>query len=60
MEIQNASTTSSKSNQLRNVIPYDGSLGTSPLNHGKLTIGNPKSSRVVNAGMNVTANNFYI
>ena len=37
MEIQNACTTSSKFNQLRNVyITYDGSLGTSPLNHGNL------------------------
>ena len=46
MEIQSASTTSSKSNQLQNVKTYDGSLGTSPLNHGKLAIGNPKSSRL--------------
>ena len=56
MKIQNASATPSKSNQMRNIIPYDGRLGTSPLNHGKLTIENPKS----NAGMNVTANNFNI
>ena len=27
-------------------IPYDGCLGTSPLNQRKLTIGNPKSSRL--------------
>ena len=39
-------------------IPYDESLGTSPLNHGKLTKENPKS--FVNAGMIVIANNFYI
>ena len=36
------------------------SLGTSPLNHGKLTIGNLIIAFVVNAGMNVTANHFYI
>ena len=27
-------------------IPYDGSLGTLPLNQRKLTLGNPKSSRL--------------
>ena len=44
---QNASTTSSKSNYLRNAkYRMMGVSWTSPLNQGKLTIGNPKSSRL--------------
>ena len=42
-------------------IPNDESLGTSPFNKGKLTIGNPKPSRLLsfkNAGMNVADNDF--
>ena len=60
MEIQNA-TTSSKSNQLRNVntVRWEtGNVTTQPWE-----INNRKSeviAFVVNAGMNVTANNFYI
>ena len=61
MEIQNASTTSSKSNQLRNVNTVrweSGNVTTQPWE-----INNRKSeviAFVVNAGMNVTADNFYI
>ena len=61
MEIQNASTTSSKSNQLRNVntVGWESwNVTTSPWE-----INNRKSeviAFVVNAGMNVTANNFNI
>ena len=44
MKIQNANTTPSKSSQLRNANTVR--LGTSPLNHGKLIIGNPKSLRL--------------
>ena len=59
MEIQNASTTSSKSNQLRNVntVGWESwNVTTQPWE-----INNRKSeviAFVVNAGMNVTANNF--
>ena len=57
MEIQNASTASSKSNQLQNVnaVRWESWNGT-------LTIGNPIEAIVfvLNAGMNVTANNFNI
>ena len=61
MEIQNASTTPSKSNKLRNV-------NTVRLESGNVTaqpweINNRKSeviAFVVNAGMNVTANYFYV
>ena len=61
MEIQNASTTSSKSNQLRNVNTArweSWNVTTQPWE-----INNRKSEVigfVVNAGMNVTANNFNI
>ena len=61
MEIQNASTTSSKSNQLRNVntVRWESwNVTTQPWE-----INNRKSeviAFVVNAGMNVTANNFNI
>ena len=61
MEIQNASTTPSKSNQLRNVNTVrweSGDVTTQPFE-----INNRKSDLiafVVNACMNVTANNFYI
>ena len=61
MEIQNASTTSSKSNQLRNVnaVGWESwNVTTQPWE-----INNRKSeviAFVVNAGMNVTANNFNI
>ena len=61
MEIQNASTTSSKSNQLRNVITErweSGNVTTQPwkINNWKSEV----IAFVVNAGMNVTANDFYI
>ena len=61
MEIQNASTTSSRSNQLRNVYTArwkSGNATTEPweINKTKSEI----IAFVVNAGMNVTANNFYI
>ena len=60
MEIQNASTTSSKSNQLRNVNTVrweSGNVTTQPweINNRKFEV----IAFVVNAGMNVTANNFY-
>ena len=61
MEIQNASTTSSKSNQLRNVNTVgceSWNVTTQPWE-----INNRKSeviAFVVNAGMNVPANNFNI
>ena len=61
MEIQNACTTSSKSNQLRNINTVrweSGNVTTQPWE-----INNRKSeviAFVVNAGMNVTANNFNI
>ena len=57
MEIRNVSATPYKSNQLRNVnTVYDGSLGTSPHHQGKFEV----IVFVVNADMNITANNFYI
>ena len=61
MEIQNASTTSSKSNQMRNVntVRWESwNVTTQPRE-----INNRKSeviAFVVNAGMNVTDNNFNI
>ena len=59
MEIQNASTTPSKSNQLRNVNTVrwkSRDVTTQPWE-----IDDRKTEViVVNAGMNVTANNFYI
>ena len=61
MEIQNASTTPSKSNQLRNVntVRWESrDVTTQPLE-----IDERKTeviAFVVNAGMNVNANNFYI
>ena len=61
MEIQNASTTSSKSNQLRNVNTARWMYGNVTTQPWKI---NNRNSEViaffVNAGMNVTANNFYI
>ena len=61
MEIQNASTTSRKSTQLRNVDTVrweSGNVTTQPgeINYRKSEV----IAFVVNAGMNVTANNFYI
>ena len=61
MEIQNACTTSSKSNQLRNVntVRWESGNVTTQL----WEINNRKSEVIaffVNAGINVTANNFYI
>ena len=61
MEIQNASTTSSKSNQLRNVntVGWESwNVTTQPweINDRKSEV----IAFVVNAGMNVTANNFNI
>ena len=61
MEIQNASTTSSKSNQLRNVNTVRWESGNATTQPWEINI---RKSEVivfvVNAGMNVTANNFYI
>ena len=61
MEIQNASTIPSKSNQLRNVNTVrweSGKVITQPweINKRKFEV----IAFVVNAGMKVTANNFYI
>ena len=43
------------------LIPYDGSLEASPLNQGKFDDRKSKViAFVVNAGMNVTADYFYI
>ena len=61
MEIQNASTTPSKSNQLRNINTVrleSGDVTTQPweINDRKSEV----IAFVVNAGMNVTTNNFYI
>ena len=61
MEIQNAGTTPSKSNQLRNVnaVRWESSnVTTQPweINDRKSEV----IAFVVNAGMNVTTNNFYI
>ena len=61
MEIQNASTTPSKSNQLRNVntVRWESrDVTTQPweINYRKTEV----IAFVVNAGMNVTTNNFYI
>ena len=61
MEIQNASTTSSKSNQLRNVNTIG--LESWNVTTQPWEINNRKSeviAFVVNAGMNVLANNFNI
>ena len=61
MEIQNASTTSSKSNQLRNVNTVRWESGNVTTQPGESN--NRKSeviTFVVNAGMNVNANNFNI
>ena len=61
MEIQNASATPSKSNQLRNVntVRWESwNVTTKPwgINDRKSEV----IAFVVNAGMNVTSNNFYI
>ena len=61
MEIQNASTTPSKSNQLRNVntVGWESrNVTTQPweINYRE----NEVIAFVVNAGMNITTNNFYI
>ena len=61
MEIQNASATPSKSNQLRNVNTVR--WGSWNVSTQPWKIHDRKSETiafVVNAGMNVTANNFYI
>ena len=61
MEIQNASTTPSKYNQLRNVNTVRWESGNVTIQPWELN--NRKSDVivfVVNAGMNVTTNNFYI
>ena len=60
MEIQNASTAPSKSNQMRNVniVQWESRNITQPAE-----IDDRKSGVipfVVNAGMNITTNNFYI
>ena len=61
MEIKNAGKTSCKSNQLRNVNTVrweSGNVITQPweINNRKFEV----IAFVVNAGINVTANNFYI
>ena len=61
MEIEHASTAQSKSNQMRNVhtVRWESGIATTQ----RWDIDNRKSeviAFVVNAGMNVTANNFYI
>ena len=61
MEIQNASATPSKSNQLRNVNTvrrksWNVTTQTWEINDRKSEV----IAFVVNAGMNVTTNNFYI
>ena len=61
MEIQNASTTHSKSNQLRNVNTVRWEFGN--VTNQPWEINNRKSeviAFVVNAGINVTTNKFYI
>ena len=61
MELQNASTTLSKSTQLRNVNTVRWEFGN--VTTQQWEINNRKSEAiafVVNAGMNVAANNFYI
>ena len=61
MEIQNASTTSSKFNKLRNVNTVRWESGCVTIQ--PRGINNRKSEvieLVVNAGLNVTANKFYI
>ena len=61
MEIQNASTTPSKSNQLRNVNTVRWESRNITTQPGE--IDDRKSeviAFVVNSGMNITANNFYI
>ena len=61
MEIQNASATPSRSNQLRNVNTIGWESRNITTQPGE--IDNRKSeviAFVVNAGMNITANNFYI
>ena len=61
MEIRNASATPSKSNQLRNVNTIGWESRNITTQPGE--IDNRKSEVIafdVNAGMNITANNFYI
>ena len=61
MEIQNASTTPSKYNQLQNVNTVRWESGN--VNTRSWEVNNGKSeifAFVVNAGMNVNASNFYI
>ena len=61
MEIQNASTTPSKSNQMRNINTVRWESWN--VNTHLWEINDSKSEVigfVVNAGMNVTTNNFYI
>ena len=61
MEIKKASTTSSKSNQLRNVNTVRWESGN--VTTQQWEVDNRKSeviAFVINAGMNVTANNLYI
>ena len=61
MEIQNASTTPSEANLLRNINTVRWESRNITLNQGDTD--NRKSeviAFVVNAGMNITANNFYI
>ena len=61
MDIRNASATPSKSNQLRNVntISVESmDITTQPGEAGNRT--SEVIAFVVNAGMNITANNFYI
>ena len=58
MEIQNASTTSSKSNQLRNENTVRWESGNVTTQRWEINKKSEVIVFVVNAGMNVTANNF--
>ena len=61
MEIQNASTTPSKSNQLRNVNTVRWESRNITTQPGEIDDRKSKViAFVVNAGMNITVNNFYI
>ena len=61
MEIQKARITPSKSNQLRNVYTVRLECGNITTQPWEINIRKSEAiAFVVNAGMNVTANNFYI
>ena len=60
MKIENASTTPSKSNQLRNVNTVRWESGNVTAQPWEVNRKSEVIAFVVNAGMNVTANNCYI